>query len=77
MSNKPLKTIRIGKIQAAIWEKEGKFGPMHSVTLESSYEKDGKLENTKSIQARDLPVAEKVLAKAFDFVSEETSQKSN
>ena len=71
----PAHTVRVGAVQAAIWASDTKFGILYNVTLEQRY-KDDKDNwcSTSSINASQLPQAEKALAKAFDWVHATDSQ---
>ena len=53
MANKtqPIKTLRAGRIQAAIWENHSDKGPFYNVTVSRSY-KDGMLEVIRLVWQR-------------------------
>ena len=73
-SKKPVHTVKIGAINAAIWANDSKFGQRYSVTLEQRYKDDDKWHSSSSINASQLPQAEKALAKAFDWIHAEDNQ---
>ena len=62
--NKPIKTIRVGAVEASIWENTGSDGRVnHSVTFKRSY-KDGETwKDSDSYWSDHLPL----LAKAADM----------
>ena len=62
--NKPVKTIRLGAIEASIWENPGTDGrPNHSVTFKRSYKDGEDWKDSDSYWADHLPL----LAKAADM----------
>lgn len=74
--NKPVKVFRCkGGITAAVWanevEKDGRTSTRCSITLEKRYRdrNDGAWRTSSSLFAGDLPKAQMVLAKAFDFIN--------
>jgi hypothetical protein len=53
--NKPLDTLRDGRLKATIWENDGQNGPYHTVTLAKVYEdQQGKLQETSSFSGGEL-----------------------
>ncbi len=74
----PEKKINAGAIVATVWKNQGngKSGtfPFYSVQLERRYkDKDGEWKSTNSFRANDLPKAELVISKAFEFISMSTN----
>ena len=69
-AQKPLHVVRVGHINAAIWENKTEYGSRYSVTLEQLY-KDGDKDwqSSRSLFSSNLPIAEKALARAFDYIS--------
>ncbi len=74
--NKPVKTFRCkGGITAAVWqnevERDGKTFTRFSVTLEKRYRdrNHGAWRTSSSMFAEDLPKAQLVLAKAYEFIN--------
>ena len=72
--NKPVHEIRLGRIKAAIWSNESESGTWHNVTLRRLYQLDGKWKETDSFGRDDLPLLEKVVAKAHDWIFEHAAQ---
>ncbi|MGE3821719.1 MAG: hypothetical protein AB7I30_20090 [Isosphaeraceae bacterium] len=60
---RPVDSIRLGTIQAAIWQDETEHGPRFGVTLERLYrEKDGnKWQSSRTFRPGDLPTLIQVL----------------
>ncbi len=64
--NQPVDRIRVGRVEASIWENEGKNGPWKSVTLSRAYEdQDGNLKSTSSFSGTDLLLAAEALRLAY------------
>lgn len=54
-SNKPIETLRDGRLKATIWENHSDSGAYHTVALAKVYEdRDGKLQETSSFSAGEL-----------------------
>lgn len=67
---RPIHTVQLGIISAAIWENKTEFGMKHSVTLEQRYKDDSdKWSSSHSVFGSNLPMAEKALSKAFDYIT--------
>jgi hypothetical protein len=70
----PVDRIRIGSIEASIWANyvEGGTKPFYTVSLQRTYKDkaSGDLHNTTSVGVEDLPLVEKVAAKALDRILE-------
>ena len=65
--NKPIDRIRVGAIEAAIWENPGKNGTWKSVTLSRTYkDSGGNLRSSNSLSGTDLLLAAEALRKAYD-----------
>ena len=68
--NLPVKTFRLGRIKAAVWEKqaEQKF---YSVTFARTYvDDDNKNHDTDSFGRDDLPLVAKIADRAHTFIFE-------
>ena len=66
----PEKKFRAGAVSATVWLNKATEGEYRSVNLERSYMgKDGKWQTTSSFRASDLPKADLVLRKAYEFIS--------
>ena len=68
--NKPVDRIRVGAIEASIWENPGKNGSWKSVTLVRTYkDKDGKLATSSSLSGTDLLLAAEALRLAYSSIA--------
>ena len=64
--SQPTDRVRVGRIEASIWENEGKNGPWRSVTLSRTYEDtDGNLRSTHSFSGPDVLLAAEALRIAY------------
>jgi hypothetical protein len=66
----PLKYIRIGRIQAAIWENYSDKGPFYNVTVSRSYKEkeDDTWKSSDSFGRDDLLVLCQVLGAVYTFI---------
>ncbi|PIN72806.1 hypothetical protein COV21_01000 [Candidatus Woesearchaeota archaeon CG10_big_fil_rev_8_21_14_0_10_45_5] len=69
----PEKKIRAGAISATIWknksEANGKIVEYSTISLDRNYkDRDGKWQNTHSMRTSDLPKAQLVLSKAYEYL---------
>lgn len=66
-NSKPVVTIRVFPIEAAIWRNETSKGPFHTVTFSRSYKDDnGDYHNTDSYSGPQLLQLSLLAQKAFD-----------
>jgi hypothetical protein len=66
-SQKPVKTLRDGRIAAAIWENETDGHSFYSVTPSRTYtDGDGKVQSTNSYSGTDLLKLSRLAAMAYD-----------
>jgi len=73
MADKPETSFRAGGCKATIWKNKkeinGKEVENYSVSFERSYkDKDGEWKTTNSLMQNDLPKAQVVLGKAFEYI---------
>lgn len=70
-TNKPFLTVRMGRINAAIWRNETESGARFNVTLERLYrDSEGNWKSTASLGREDLLLAAKVLDRAHSQILE-------
>ena len=69
MPNAPVKTIRAGNIQVAIWENEYKGQKHYNCTVKKSYKTDDGWKDTDFLGKGDILFAIKALDDAFDFIN--------
>ena len=67
---KPEKIIRAGAVRASIWKNTSKNGQdeYYSIVLERRYKDGDEWKSTNRYGANDLPKAQLVLAKSFEYV---------
>jgi hypothetical protein len=64
----PVKKIKVGGIEAAVWENTSKEGnKYYTTTMERNYKDGEEWKKTSSLRANDLPKAILALQKAFEF----------
>ncbi len=70
--NEPVKKVRFGLIEVAIWKNEGKDKrPFYSTSLSRSYKDDkDKWQQTSSLSGNELLVAAQALQEAFRAIEE-------
>lgn len=74
MENQPEKKFRAGAVSATIWKnigqsKTGAPTEFKTISLQRSYkDKEGKWQNTSTLRLNDLPRAQLVLNKAYEFL---------
>ena len=71
--NKPEKKFRAGAVSATIWknssEKNGQNFSFHTIALDRNYkDKEGNWKSTASLRLTDLPKANLVLNKAYEYL---------
>lgn len=71
--NKPEKKFRAGAVTATVWKNTGKINgketEYHTVSLERNYkDKDGNWQSTGSMRVNDMPNAQLVLSKTYEYL---------
>jgi len=66
----PVETFREGTIGASVWEREGRYGTFHEVTLSRSYVGNGKAGYTGCFRLRDMEQLDEVLLRARQWMAE-------
>ncbi|HIJ10720.1 TPA: hypothetical protein HA278_01555 [Candidatus Woesearchaeota archaeon] len=71
--NLPEKKFRAGAISATVWLNQGQRPTgetveYRTVSLERSYQKEGTWHTTSSLRINDVPKAEVVLKKAYEYI---------
>lgn len=68
--NQPLQKYRAGAISATVWLNQAEKGQFKTVSLERGYkDKEGVWKNTNTLRLNDLPKAQLVLQKAYEFIA--------
>lgn len=66
-SQKPITTIRDGRISASVWKNEGEKKSYYSVTFSRVYtDAEGKLQNSSSFSGLELLKLARLAAKTYD-----------
>lgn len=74
----PVKTLRIGRIKAAIWENSGSERTFYSVTFARTYmDEEKKFHDATSFGRDDLLLLSKLADQAHTFVCERAGSQSN
>ncbi|MEM8773147.1 MAG: hypothetical protein AAGD92_15995 [Pseudomonadota bacterium] len=65
-NNRPIETIRAGRIKASIWENQSESGSFLSVTFAKTYTDDrGKPRDTQTFSLSDVPTVAMVATRTF------------
>lgn len=75
---KPVQTFRLKGVTASVFENESEDGnsTFHKVSLQRIYRAGNEWKTTQSLNRDDLPIAELLLKKAWEFILE-TEAKGN
>lgn len=69
MANKPIHSIRVGRVEVAIWKNQSETAAWYNFTFQRSYRDDeGDFKNTATFGRDDLPVIAFLTARAFEYV---------
>jgi len=69
--NEPVKKVRYGRIEVAIWKNEGKERPFYTTTLTRSYkDDDGTWKQSSSLSGSELLVAAQAYQETFRTIEE-------
>jgi hypothetical protein len=69
-NNKPIDTIRLGAVKAAIWRNETEAGPRYTATFERLYKDGDQWKSTRSFPRDDLLLLAKVADLAHSRIHE-------
>ena len=73
--NPPVKTFRLGRIKAAVWENETEQQKFYSVTFARTYLDEAKnYHDTDSFSSDDLPLVAKPADQAHTFIFERLAE---
>ena len=74
----PEKKFRAGSVTATIWSNKGKNGDYVSVKLSRAYmDKEKNWKESNSFRETDLPKAELVLGKAYEYIQFRDQRKTD
>ena len=72
--HQPIKTLRAGRIQTAVWENHSDKGPFYNVTVSRSY-KDGETwKSSDSFGRDDLLVLAQLLGATYTFILQKQAE---
>ena len=75
--NSPVKTFRLGRVKAAVWENEGDH-KIYSVTFARTYmDEANKYHDTDSVGRDDLPLVAKLADQAHTFIFDRLAEVKN
>ena len=76
MANKPqpVKTLRDGEVQVAIWENHAEKGPFYTVTVSRSYKEGESWKSSDSFGRDDLLVLAQLLGAAYTFILQKQAE---
>ena len=67
MTNKPIFSRRLNKVEVAIWRNESDEAVWHNVTLQKTYrDEKSEVQNTTNFRMDDLPALAFLAIKAYD-----------
>lgn len=66
--NLPEKKFRAGAISATIWLNKAENGDYRTISIERNYKKEEKWQSTNTLRINDLPKANVVLQKAYEYL---------
>jgi hypothetical protein len=70
--NRPAKKFRLGFVTATVWKNEGVENPFYTVNFQRSWkDDDGNWKNGDGFNAADLPVIERLAARAEAWIAEQ------
>jgi hypothetical protein len=77
-SNAPVHTVRLGRIQAAVWANNGDNRTFYNVTITRSYKEEGSddWKDSDSFGRDDLPLVAKVADMAHTWIFQKLAEKS-
>jgi hypothetical protein len=74
MAKKPTHRIRVGRVIASIWERDGEKGPRHFATFEHFYQVDNDWKYSDCFGVDDLLALSKAADQAHTWISRQLKQ---
>ena len=69
MANQPIKKIKLGSIQATVWENQSDKGkPWYNVVVTRTYKDVDEFKDSNSFNHSDLPVVSKAMDFAYSWI---------
>lgn len=75
-SNKPVAVFRARGVKVAVFANDGDNGAFHKTSIQRVYRDGEEWKTTQSLGLTDLPVAQLLLGKAFDFILQAESKET-
>lgn len=72
MSKKPVHTIKLGRIEVAVWANQGQKGTFHNVTVSRSYKDGEEWKQSDSLGRDDLPLVCKAIDQAHTWIYQQS-----
>jgi hypothetical protein len=73
-NNSPVKTYRLGRIHAAVWQQESENGSFYNTTIQKRYKDGDEYKSTNSYSAGDLAHVAAVSQLALHWIQAQESQ---
>lgn len=70
-TNKPVHTVKLGRIRASIWKNTGQRGTWYNVTIGRLFKRGEKFEESPSFSRDDLPLVEVAASQAFEWITKQ------
>ena len=74
-TKKPIENIRVGNVQAAIWEHQGEKGSFMTTTFSRSYEKNGEWKKAHDYSQAQLGDLQRAAKEAEAFIKDKNMAK--
>ncbi len=76
-TRKPIENIRVGNVQAAIWENQGDKGNFMTASFSRSYEKNGEWKKAYDFSPAQLADLQRAAKEAETFIRDQSKEKGN
>ena len=77
-SNKPIQTFRRRGVKVSIFENKSGEATFHKIAIQKLYREDnGTWKTTTSLGRDDLPIAQLLIGKAWEFILDQEAEPSN
>ena len=67
-TNRPVHTIRAGRLSVSIWLNTGQNGGYYQVSPQRAFREDGEIRNSGSFAESDVPLLNRLLEEAFNWM---------
>ena len=76
-TRKPIENIRVGNVQAAIWENKGEKGNFMTASFSRSYEKNGEWSKAYDYSPAQLADLQRAAKEAEEFIRDNSKERNN